>query len=367
MNSDSNSNSIPNIKYWTDSEEGQLIDEINKLIDIDCILQNHNRKITGILMRIEKILNDPIKSIKIYNKNSVIEKYLANTKNKYFMSHDELYSNLLAFNSLEEISNHYNKIHVTKIKNIINDFLKKKDIDIARKLRIKCLLKNDDNLDLAEKIFQSELSNDSSYNISNKINKYQKTNKSNNSSKKYDNDDANKNNEINDTNNTDNMNSVVILLLDEIKKMRTDIFDIRNRVKIIMDKVSLLEKNNLGKTYYSKNNSEIFNLNEINSSEINLIHNSDKTNINDTTHDKLDSKKNSIMDNIIICNNDENIDDENNSFNRDNVKIKKNKKKDNKKKIIIVDNLNEINNNDCCDNNDNNDDELEKEFKKIIG
>ena len=70
-----NNNLINNnlsIKYWNEDEELQLIDEINKLTDINEILQNHNRKITGILMRIEKILNDPIKLVKIYNKNEIV-------------------------------------------------------------------------------------------------------------------------------------------------------------------------------------------------------------------------------------------------------------------------------------------------------
>ena len=79
------------IKYWNDEEETQLINEINKLTDINEILQNHNRKITGISIRIEKILNDPIKSIKIFNKDEIIDKYLTNTKNKYFINYEELY------------------------------------------------------------------------------------------------------------------------------------------------------------------------------------------------------------------------------------------------------------------------------------
>ena len=119
----SNSSSI---KYWNDEEETQLIDEINNLTNIDEILKNHNRKITGIMIRIEKIINDPIKSVKIFNKNDIKEKYLSNTKNKYFINYEELYSNILNYNSLDEISNNYNKLSNTKIKTILNDFLKKK-------------------------------------------------------------------------------------------------------------------------------------------------------------------------------------------------------------------------------------------------
>ena len=300
-------NNNSNIKYWLDEEETQLINEINNLTDINEILNNHNRKITGIIIRIEKILNDPIKSIKIFNKDEVIEKYLTNTKNKYFTNYEELYTNILKFNSLEEISNNYNKLSLTKIKSILNDFMKRKDIELAKKLRIKCLLKLKDDIDFAEKIF------------SNKKNSY--ANDTNNTN--------NKNNDI-DTNNidTNDINSVIILLLEEIKTMKTDIFDIKNRVKIIMDKVSVPDKN--------KNNIKIF-----------------------------DSKKNLELDNY--------LNDENNILNI-NEKISTNKKKDKKIKIIMVNNNDELkskNNlslNNFNDDNisEHNNDELDKEFKKIL-
>ncbi len=208
------------IKYWNDSEELQLIDEINNLTDINIILNNHDRKITGISMRIEKILNDPIKLAKIHDKKAVIDKYLTYAKNKCFISYDELYSNILKFNSLDDISNNYNKLSITKIKNILNDFLKKKDIDIAKKLRINCLLKSKDDLDFAEKIFNTK--NDTKINTNNE-------------------------------NDTNNINSIIIMLLDEIKMLRTDMFDVKNRVKIIMDKVCILEKNTTKKTKLKNN------------------------------------------------------------------------------------------------------------------
>ena len=36
------------IKYWDANEENDLINEINNLVDINQILQNHDRKIKGI-------------------------------------------------------------------------------------------------------------------------------------------------------------------------------------------------------------------------------------------------------------------------------------------------------------------------------
>lgn len=297
-----------NIKYWNDEEESQLIDEINKLTDINEILKNHNRKITGILMRIEKILNDPIKLVKIFNKNEIVEKYLTNTKNKYFISYDELYSNILKYNSLEEISNNYNKLSLTKIKSILNDFLKKNDIDLSKKLRIKCLLKTNDDLDIAKKIF-----------VDNNINNLNKNNIKNNQ--------IDINNDNIDNKNNNNINSVIILLLDEIKMMRTDIFDIKNRVKVIMDKVSILEKKNNIETSNLKNNIFTKNLDLETFNDNNFVY---EKNLNQT------------------------------------IKTTKEKKsKDNKIKIIVDNNLNNINN----DNNnlsDTNNDELDKEFEKIL-
>lgn len=203
-----------NIKYWNDNEETKLIDEINKLTDIDEILINHNRKIAGILIRIEKILNDPVKSIKIFNKDKVIEKYLSNTKGKYFINYEELYANILNFNSIDEISNHYNKLSLVKIKNILNDYLKKKNIEISKKLRIKCLLKSKDDLDFAEEVFN--------FNVKESKNNV---------------DDIYKDNQ-----NESNINSIIISLLEEIKTMKTDIFDIRKRVKLILEKINYPDK-----------------------------------------------------------------------------------------------------------------------------
>jgi hypothetical protein len=259
-------NNLNAVKYWNDEEEIQLINEINQLTNIDDILKNHNRKITGILMRIEKIFIDPIKSIKIINKKEIVDKYFTNNKNKYFINYEELYLNILKFNSIDDISNNYNKISHSKIKNILNDFLKKKDIDIAKKLRIKCLLKTKDDLDFAENIFKNE-------NVNN-------------------NENISKNN--NENNNT-NINSVIISLLEEIKIMKTDIFDIKNRVKIIMEKVVNSDKNIIKKNSKTNNNLNI------------ILNESDKSDKSDIKNDKKNEKKkhnniNKHVENIILSN-----------------------------------------------------------------
>lgn len=286
------------IKYWNDDEETKLINEINNLTDINEILENHNRKITGILIRIEKLLNDPIKSVKIFNKNEIFEKYLANTKNKIFICYDELYTNILNFNSIEEISNKYNKLSHTKIKKILNDFLKKKDIGISEKLRIKCLLKDNDEFEFAEKVFSNNNINDNYIN----------------------------------SNNESNINSIVISLLEEMKIIKTDVFDIKNRVKIIMDKINNIDKNKELKI----NNKDILNKKQ------ELQEKEQKVEEEQKSHKKTSKKK-----------------------------IKKTKKKDlniNKhvEKIILSNNDEITSKNNYDDNKDLDDEELEKELKKML-
>jgi len=315
-------NNNSSINYWNDMEETQLINEINNLLDINEILKNHNRKMTGILIRIQKILNDPIKSNDILDKNKIIDKYLANTKNKYFVNYDELYLKILNFNSLDEISNYYNKLSLTKIKNILSDFLKKKDIDMAKKLRIVCLLKSKDDMDIAEKIFNGQ-------------------------------DNLSTNTNSTDLNN--NINSIMIMLLDEIKTMKSDIFDIKNRVKIIMDKVCVSDRNNNSKKSYDLNNKINFEIYE--SVE-------EKHNINLVQNNNLDLNDKS--------NNNNNIkNDKDNTEKKNN----KNKDKDNDKKIkiIMVNNKKKSIKNDDSFNNlsydnisDYDNDELDKELEKIL-
>lgn len=221
------------IKYWNYDEESQLIDEINNLTDINQILTNHDRKITGITMRIEKLLNDPKFNDKIINKNDIITKYLkkSSTKSsnpninvlqspnvstvfttsptKYYIDYDDLYNRILEFNFIEEISNHYN-VTINKIKIILTNLLNnKKDIDMTKKLRIKCLLNsvgNGTNID-GEDLNTETL----------------KTN-------------------IHNSNNIEsNLITVVLDLLNEIKTMKIDIFDIQQRNKVIMDKICKIE------------------------------------------------------------------------------------------------------------------------------
>jgi len=359
------------IKYWTSGEEIQLIDEINNLTNIDEILQNHNRKIAGILARIEKILNDPIKSTKIFDKDKIIEKYLSNAKNNLFYNYEELYSNILNFNSLDEISDKYNKLSHLKIKNILNNFLEKKDLDLAKKLRIKCLLKSSDDLDFAEKVLDKKNVKTDTIGPTQQINSVET---------------------INPNNILDNVNSIMITLLNEIKTMKTDIFDIRNRVKIIMDKVNKIEKNNSKNdlnnnqiiTSSKKNiKLEILDIEELSRGKpiITIGENVNENNDNCSNHDDDNINNDDNNNNNDNDDNKNNINNDDNDDNDDNNEIIKTiNKKDKKKKekrnkhhhndIDInkhVEKIMKKNISDTYDNISNYDsDELEKELTKII-
>ena len=338
------------IKYWTSSEEIQLIDEINNLTNVDEILQNHNRKIAGILARIEKILNDPIKSTKIFDKDKIVEKYLSDAKNNLFYNYEELYSNILNFNSLDEISYKYNKLSHLKIKNILNNFLEKKNLDLAKKLRIKCLLKSSVDLDFAEKVLGNKIVKNDTIELAKPIN-FVET--------------------INPNNIFDNINSIMITLLNEIKTMKTDIFDIRNRVKIIMDKVNKMEKNHNSKNNFNDdfNNDCIITSSKkktITSIEENIKNNNDYYSNADDVNDN-DNDNNEITKTI-------NKKDKKNK--KEKKKEKRNKQHHNDidinkrvEKIILStnDKIMKKNNSDTYDNISNyGSDELEKELTKII-
>lgn len=310
------------IKFWTDNEEMQLVEEINNMIEIDTILKNHNRKITGILMRIEKIINDPIKSVKIFNKNEIIEKYLSGTKNKIFIHHEELYANILNYNSLDEISNNYNKLAHKKIISILNDFLKKKNIDVSKKMRIKCLLKSDDNLDFAEKVL-----------VSNQSNNIEQTK----------------------TNFESNTLSIMISLLEEVKTMKTDIFDIKNRVCVIMDKVINFDNKTSKKKKKKKFLDEITENDKIENLEFTDSEKNEFNEINDLSDNILNIKNkekkakskdiNKQVEKIILSSNDK-------------------KNKTNKTKLKT--NEYKYENNEEDDEDEEDEEELEKEFKKMI-
>jgi hypothetical protein len=139
------------------------------------------------------------------------------------------------------------------------------------------------------------------------------------------------------------------MLLDEIKAIRTDVFDIKNRVRIIMDKVTASDKN------------------------------IDNTKINNF---KKNFELNNKIDLQIFENNNENKNENNNNLdfeqnNNFNINNETTIKKKDKKNIKIImangDKKNKSTNNNLSYNNfsddnisDFNNDELDRELKKIL-
>ena len=119
----------------------------------------------------------------------------------------------------------------------------------------------------------------------------------------------------NQNNTNENINSIIICLLNEIKLMKTDIFDIRNRVKIIMNKIEKIDKNekpkiNKSNIHVSLDNNDTF---TIINSDNNIINNDIKfENISYTNTNKKIIKNNNSKINKqvekIITNKDINID-----------------------------------------------------------
>lgn len=285
------------IKYWNACEENDLVNEINNLVSIEQILKNHDRKIRGITMRIEKLINDPEQSKKINNISLVVTTYLNIPKPKNQIDYDKLYEEILRYNTLEEISNNYNNIPIFKIKNILGIFLDRKDNDISKKLRIKCLLGTSDQLEFAENIYKK------------KVNKCAEP-----------------------TNNLD-INSVIISLLGEIKTMKTDIFDIKNRVKVIMDKVDKIEKNtgsNLNNYETSKDGKIIKGVRNIKKNNLEISNGGQQS-------DFLPNENNKINDGNKIDDGNKINDDNkiNEQFEKNLIELEENYK-DNKKDAIVI-------------------------------
>jgi hypothetical protein len=211
---------------------------------------------------------------------------------------------------------------------MLENFLTKKDIDMAKCLRIKCLLKSNDYI-------EDGINTLNSYNLSiNKLNisNNKQVNNLNSNSNNFKEKEIDKEIEIYKKNNYNNPNiySVMICLLNEIKSMKTDIFDIKNRVKVIMHKLEKNDKTDKSEKIF-KNKSDFIVEENI---KLDLIQKSDKDNI---------SAKNSLNNNDI------------------NFKNNNDKKKINKQMEKIIET--EI----SMDMDLEKEEELEKEFEKYFG
>ena len=245
-------------KKWDNDEDNKLISQINQLKDIDQIMKNHKRSIGGITARIQKIIDDPNLNSQLKNKNNIIMKYFSNNKNKsldnnYFVNNnldkykEEITKNILNFNSIIEINNKYN-LSLNETTKILKEIVNNNNLDMSKILRLNYLLNNDEE--------ENEI------NILNNKKKYNK-----NSNKNNYNDNNN-----NDNNDNSNLINLINKLFDEIKSIKSDIFDIRNRVKIIMNstekKDNKIKKKALEQLENESDKEEII-INQKNNSKVN--------------------------------------------------------------------------------------------------
>ena len=96
-------------KNWDETEEDKLIEEINKLININKICEKHQRHSGGVKARIKKLLDDPIKSNKLTNIASIIITYFGEstdrklTKEEYVTILKNIKANIYKYNFINEI------------------------------------------------------------------------------------------------------------------------------------------------------------------------------------------------------------------------------------------------------------------------
>ncbi len=151
MSSSSNYNNYSNNTYsnnkkWTGEEENQLINEVNKLEEMDKICESHQRQPGGIIYRLKKILDNEDLSKKIdQNVRAQIlnkyfsNKYFSNTSKEKFIEHSQnIHSSLPIYKSIDEIikDTSLSEFYVIKILN----YLVQKEKNVSNKLKLEKIL-----------------------------------------------------------------------------------------------------------------------------------------------------------------------------------------------------------------------------------
>ncbi len=116
-------------KNWDETEEDKLIEQINKLININKICEKHQRQVGGVRARIKKLLDDPIKSNKLENIAQIIITYFGEstdrklTKEEYVEILKNIKANIFKYNSMGEIviENNIDEYQIKKILEKINE------------------------------------------------------------------------------------------------------------------------------------------------------------------------------------------------------------------------------------------------------
>ena len=133
-------------KKWEIDEEKKLIDEINNLTEIDIIVDNHKRTITGIKSRIEKIFNNEKLNKELLNKNDIILKYFQNDNKfnnlKSNTYQEDILNNLLNFYNIEDLLKKYDKLDINQLKNILKNLQKYNNLEVYKKVRLSNLINN---------------------------------------------------------------------------------------------------------------------------------------------------------------------------------------------------------------------------------
>lgn len=205
-------------KKWEIEEEKKLISEINDLLEIDIIIKNHKRSITGIKSRIEKIFSNNLLSKEIKDKNKIILKYF-NDDSKYnnikFTTYQEdILLNLLNYYSFDDLKKKYDKLSTDQIITILKNLQKYENLEVYKKVRISNIINNfeENNIELPK----------------DNIKKSKKNKSKKNDINIEDSDEINENSEI---------LNILKNISNEIKIMHADIFDLKNRVNSILNKI----------------------------------------------------------------------------------------------------------------------------------
>jgi hypothetical protein len=141
-------------KNWDETEEDKLIEEINKLININKICEKHQRQVGGVKARIKKLLDDPVKSNKLTNIASIIITYFGEStdrklnKEEYVGILKNIKANIYKYNCINEIvlENNIDEYQIKKILEKINE----KEEDTKIKKKINKLLNNKNEQDIQD-------------------------------------------------------------------------------------------------------------------------------------------------------------------------------------------------------------------------
>lgn len=241
------------MKIWNMEEENLLLEEVNNLLEIEIIASKHKRTVGGVRARIKKIIVNNNLNIKLDNLSEVVKKYFSGDNDEDLKKLIiKIKNNILSYKSIIEIST-TNKISENQCKKILLSLMKNEN-DFNIKDKIKKLLENNNfnetelldnileynNIDEIKKKFH-QLKNSKLIMI---LTKFLKNDNLEINKKQRINYILKKENDDNFDNNTESNKTEHYLLIkainnfhDELKDVKSEIFDINNRIKLLIDKI----------------------------------------------------------------------------------------------------------------------------------